>query len=125
MPVRILIADDHHLIRSGIRAICGTSSTLEVCGESVDGEETLKKVQELKPDVVILDVRMPKVDAVNAASQIRKLAPETKILMISGYSPQEMEGLALRAGAHAFVSKDEVPKLLGDLVGMLTSRNVA
>lgn len=110
--MRVLIADDHEQIRRGIQELCGRVAALEVCGEALDGMDVVEKVRSLSPDLVILDLRMPRIDGTRAASQILKEAPRTKIVIVSGYTSHEMKAAALKAGAHAFIAKDELPNML-------------
>jgi CheY-like chemotaxis protein len=115
---RILIVDDHEAIRRGIRSLL-TRDSLGICGEAENGKQALEKVRELKPDLVILDVSMPVMNGVEAAREIRRFAPRTKIVFLSVYdSPQIME-IAKKAGADAFVLKSAADRDLNVTVKRL------
>ena len=102
MPARILIVDDHEVVRMGLRIVLTNEGPLEVCGEAQDGLDALRKVLELLPDVVILDVTMPGMNGFEAAAQMRKIAPSVKIIF---YSIHEIPTAARLSGGDAFVSK--------------------
>lgn len=102
---RILIADDHQAVRQGLRWVLEKHAGWEVCGEAVDGWEAIEKAISLKPDVILLDIRMPNLSGLDAAPVIRKELPESEILIISQQETAESLPLALRVGAGGFVSK--------------------
>lgn len=85
----ILIVDDHVLIRKGVRSLLSRHSTVDVCGEARDGEEAVRKVGELHPDIVLLDIQMPRMNGIQAARQIHQLEPSTKIVFLTGH-PQSV-----------------------------------
>ena len=80
--IRVLIADDHTLLRRGLAVVLDTEDDIEVVGEASDGAEALHKAQELAPDVVILDVRMPDTDGLTACAAIKRSVPDTKVIML-------------------------------------------
>ena len=102
MPVRILIVDDHDVVRMGLRAAIGFRHDWEICGEASDGPDALAKLNELAPDVVILDLSLPRVNGFETALEMRRIAPFTKIIL---FSMHEIPTSARAAGADAFVSK--------------------
>lgn len=105
MPVRILVADDHDVIRHGIRELLGARDGWEICGEARDGREAVAKTEQLKPDIVILDVNMPELNGIEAATRIRKAFSNTEVLIISfDYSDQLIREI-VGAGARGFVVK--------------------
>ena len=106
--VRILIADDHELVRQGLRSLLASRPSWEVCGEAADGREAIEKAAQLKPDIVLLDVSMPRLSGLEAAAIIRRQSPAPEILIVSQHDPGEMLPSALKAGARGFVSKSEV-----------------
>ena len=103
--MRVLIADDQDFIRRGVRDVLSDEKDIEVCAEAIDGRDALGKALELKPDVVIMDIIMPRMDGIKATRLLRKVLPETKILSLSQYDIPEMVDEMERAGAAAFVSK--------------------
>jgi DNA-binding NarL/FixJ family response regulator len=103
--MRIIIADDQDFIRRGLRAVLSEEKDIKVCAEAIDGRDALGKALELKPDVVIMDIIMPRMDGIKATRLLRKVLPETKILSLSQYDIPEMVAEMERAGAAAFVSK--------------------
>lgn len=117
-PTRVLVVDDHQLIRAGVRSIlAGTPKLFNVCGEASNGQEGVEKAEELKPDVVILDISMAVMDGLEAARRIRGLLPAAKIVMLSMHSSKQMADKAIQLGADAFVQKASVAS---DLIGTLT-----
>ena len=114
--VRILIADDHELVRQGLRALLASRPTWEVCGEATDGVEAIEKAAELQPDVVLLDISMPRLSGLQAAALIRRESPASEIVIVSQHDPAEMLPSALEAGARGYVSKSEVGSNLLSLI---------
>ncbi len=108
--VRILIADDHEVVRRGVRSLLTSRKEWDVCGEAVDGRDAVKKAKELKPDVVVLDISMPHLNGFEAARLIHKEVPQSKILILSQHNVSEMLQTALDAGARGYVSKSEVSR---------------
>ncbi|HXW57700.1 MAG TPA: response regulator transcription factor [Candidatus Cybelea sp.] len=119
MPsVRVLIADDHAVVRLGLRSLLSQKQGWQVCGEASDGETAVARVCELAPDVVILDLTMPGLNGFNAAREIRRMAPSTKIIL---FSIHDIASIAAQAGADAFVSKTSTPNELVGAIERLTS----
>lgn len=107
MPLRILVADDHDVMRIGIRELLGTRDGWEICAEARDGKDAVAKAEQLRPDIVILDVNMPEVNGLEVARRIRKKFPETEVLMISfDYSDYLIREI-VAAGARGFVVKGD------------------
>jgi DNA-binding NarL/FixJ family response regulator len=105
MSLRILVADDHDVMRLGIRALLTVRDGWEVCGEARNGREAVSKSEELKPDIVILDVNMPELSGIEAAKRIRKALANAEVLIISfDYSDQLIREI-VAAGARGFVVK--------------------
>lgn len=103
---RILVVDDHEVIRRGIRSLLARDS-VEVCGEAANGKQALEKVLELKPDLVILDVSMPVIDGIEAAREIRRLAPCTKIVFFTIHDSAVIKEIVQETGADTFALKSD------------------
>ena len=103
--IRILLADDHTVLRSGLRALLSAQADLEVAGEAADGGEALRLAQTIKPDVVVMDIGMPGVSGIDATARIRRELPATKVLILSMHDDQGYLRQALRAGASGYVLK--------------------
>jgi DNA-binding NarL/FixJ family response regulator len=106
-PLRILIADDDRHVRAGIRAVLTTMLVCEIVGEAVDGEEAIAQVAYHRPDAVLMDLRMPVLDGLEATRTIKGQWPEIMVVALTMYS--DRRAAALAAGADAFVSKGETP----------------
>jgi DNA-binding NarL/FixJ family response regulator len=100
-----LIADDHPLIRSGLRALLGREKEFEVVGEAADGYQALELVEQLKPDVVMLDVSMPRLNGIDVAKKISATTPSTRIIIVSIHSDESYVLRALKAGAKGYLLK--------------------
>lgn len=107
MSLRILVADDHDVMRIGIRELLGTREGWEICAEARDGREALAKTGELKPDIVILDVNMPELNGIEAARRIRKKFANTEVLIISFDYSDNLIRQIIDAGARGFVVKGD------------------
>lgn len=108
--VRVLVVDDLPLWRDFVIARLATESGLQVVGTASDGVEAVRKAEELQPDLILLNVRLPKLTGIEAAREIRKLAPNAKILIVSGESDPEVVRAAFDAGANGFIYKREAAK---------------
>jgi DNA-binding NarL/FixJ family response regulator len=102
----ILIADDHPVVRDGLRGMLETQADFEVVGEAADGDQAIKEVAELKPDIVLMDLRMPEVDGVTAIREIKGSQPETQILVLTTYDSDADILPAIEAGANGYLLKD-------------------
>jgi NarL family two-component system response regulator YdfI len=114
--LRILIADDHLVVREGLRAILGTAPDLTLVGEAADGAEAVQLVGELSPDVVLMDLRMPGVDGIEAIRQIKARYPEVEIVILTTYDDDQHIVRGLRAGARGYLLKDTGRKVLFDAI---------
>jgi DNA-binding NarL/FixJ family response regulator len=106
VTIRVLIVDDQELIRIGFRLFLQTQADLEVVGEAADGQEALAQAAELRPDVVLMDVRMPRMDGVEATARLTATDRPPRVLILTTYDLDEYVFGALRAGASGFLLKD-------------------
>jgi DNA-binding NarL/FixJ family response regulator len=106
-PTRILVADDHEVVRRGVRALLEAEPGWQVCGEAITGREAVAKTKELAPHVVILDISMPELNGLEATRQIRKEAPQTEILILTMHDSEQMIREVLTAGARGYVLKSD------------------
>jgi len=105
--MRVLIADDHEVVRRGIRTLLEARPEWEVCGEAATGREAIEKAQELRPDLVLLDITMPDLDGLEAIPQILDVCPGAKILVLTMHESGEVATKALAAGASGLVLKSD------------------
>jgi DNA-binding NarL/FixJ family response regulator len=112
MSVRILVADDHSVVRRGLRALLESRRGWKICGEAANGREAVERARRLKPDVAILDIGMPGLNGVEAARQIRKVSPKTEILILSAHGSEKLVLEVLEAGARGYVVKEEADESL-------------
>jgi DNA-binding NarL/FixJ family response regulator len=113
MTLAVLIADDQALVRAGFRMILEAEDDMEVVGEALDGREAVAETRRLRPDVVLMDVRMPEVDGIEATRQLLEHgAPATKVVMLTTFDMDEYVYDALKAGASGFLLKDVPPEQL-------------
>lgn len=117
--IRVLIADDHAVVREGIRSVLGRDSGFEIVGEAVDGRRAVTLSRKLEPDVIVLDLSMPELSGFEAAEQIRRAAPKTRILVLSIHDREEYVTRSAEAGAHGYLRKDSSPVELRDAVRLL------
>lgn len=115
-PIRVLVVDDHAVVREGIRHVLTESAGFSVVGEAESGVRGLELAQQLQPDVVLLDITMPAESGLDVAARLRQLVPEIRILILSMHEQGEYVLEAVRAGAHGYVLKDTRPAELRDAV---------
>lgn len=106
MNIRILLADDHAMVRQGLRAFLGLSKDLQTVGEAVDGRQAVDLAHQLHPDLVLMDLLMPGLDGVSATAAIRRELPEVEVLALTGYLEDHLIADALHAGAVGYLLKD-------------------
>ncbi|WP_328513948.1 response regulator transcription factor [Streptomyces mirabilis] len=116
MPVRVVLADDQQLIRTALRMVIADIEDVEVVGEAADGEEAVTRTEELRPDVVVMDIRMPGVDGIEATRRITTGAGESRIVVLTTFDDDDYVYGALRAGASGFLVKDMA---LDDIIGAI------
>lgn len=103
---RLVIAEDHTILREGLKALIASRSDLEVVGEATDGREALRCAEELKPDLVMLDLSMPRSNGLEALKEIKRLCPQVRVLILTVHKTEDYVFTALRAGADGYVLKD-------------------
>lgn len=114
--IRVLIADDQALMRGGFRMILDAEPDLEVIGEAIDGADAVRGFERWRPDVVVMDVRMPSMDGIEATRRITAIDPTAKVLILTTFDLDEYVYDALRAGASGFLLKDRPPEELAHAV---------
>ncbi len=110
--IRVLIVDDHAIVRKGIRALLAVKHDIQVVGEAANGVEAVAQAQALRPDVVLMDLMMPKMDGIQAIKEITAQLPGTRILVITTYAGDEQVFPAIKAGALGYLLKDSEPQEL-------------
>ncbi len=105
-PIRILVADDHLIIRQGLRLILETQEGFEMVGEAADGEEAINLCKELKPDVVLMDLRMPGMDGLTAIERLRAKQPEIAVVILTTFNEDDLMMRGLQMGAKGYLLKD-------------------
>jgi NarL family two-component system response regulator LiaR len=110
--IRILIVDDHSIVRKGIRALLSTEPDIQVIDEAGDGEEAVAKSEALNPDVILMDLMMPKLDGIEATRQISGRQPDVRILVLTSFAADDKVFPAIKAGALGYLLKDSSPEEL-------------
>jgi two-component system, NarL family, response regulator YdfI len=105
-PIRVMITDDHLIVREGLRLILETTEGIDIVGEASDGAECLRLVLELKPDVILMDLQMPRMDGITAIGHLRKEHPEIAIVILTTFNEDELMMRGLQAGARGYLLKD-------------------
>jgi DNA-binding NarL/FixJ family response regulator len=111
-PLRILIADDHAVVRAGLRTLLESRSGWQVCAEAADGREAVDKASKLKPNVAILDIGMPLLNGVDAARRIHQSSPNTEILILTMHESDDLVQQVVNAGARGYILKDDADRVL-------------
>ena len=103
--IKVLVVDDHAILRDGIRALLGLHDDIEIVGEASEGKEAIEKARELAPDVIVMDIAMPGMDGLEATRRIRKKSPEVKVLVLTQHDNREYILSAIKAGVAGYVPK--------------------
>jgi DNA-binding NarL/FixJ family response regulator len=120
---RIVIAEDHKILREGLRALLGGEQDVEVIGEAQDGLEAIRCVERLKPDLMLVDLSMPKMDGISVIKEIGKRFPETKMLVLTVHASEDYLIEALKSGAHGYCLKDAShAELMGAIQTVLSGK---
>lgn len=119
--MRILLVDDYEVVRTGLRAIIAKQEGWSVCGEAANGAEGISKVLELQPDAIVLDISMPIMNGIEAAARIRKLAPTTKILILSSNDESVLAAMVPHPNADGYLSKEKSNEKLIETLTALVS----
>ncbi|MYS08592.1 response regulator, partial [Streptomyces sp. SID6041] len=114
--IRVLLVDDHQVVRRGLRTFLEVQDDIEVVGEASDGAEGVARAEELRPDVVLMDVKMPGTDGIEALKRLRALDNPAKVLVVTSFTEQRTVVPALRAGASGYVYKDIDPEALAGAI---------
>jgi DNA-binding NarL/FixJ family response regulator len=114
--VRVLLVDDDDLMRAGLRAVLHSDDSITIVGEAGDGREAVQSARSLRPDVVLMDVRMPDLDGISATSEVLSAAPEARVVMLTTFEEDDYIFGALRAGASGFLLKRTSPE---ELIGAI------
>jgi len=115
-PIRVIIVDDHAVVRQGLKAFLQTQDDLEIVGEAADGDEAVRQVEDLVPDVVLMDLVMPGSDGIEATRRIRSLSPSTKVIVLTSFTDDDKVFAAIKAGAAGYLVKDVQPQELGEAI---------
>ena len=112
MPIRILIADDHPLLRQGIRNFLSLEPDFQIVGEAVDGEDAVAQAKALLPDILLLDINMPKANGIQVAQQLKECLPEVRILALTIHDDENYMMEMIRSGAAGYLLKDIEPSMM-------------
>jgi len=104
--IRIVIAEDHTILREGLRALLSSHSDFDIVGEAKDGQDAIRRVEKLEPDLVLMDLSMPRMDGISAINDIKKRYPKIKIIALTVHKTEEYILAALKAGADGYILKD-------------------
>ena len=124
MPIRILIADDHGLIRAGLRALLENVPEIQVVGEAADGVSIVKLVAEHRPNIVLMDISMPGMNGIEATSKVREISPKTQVLAMTVHEDESMLREMIRAGASGYIIKRALESELIQAIQIISQGNV-
>ena len=120
MPIRVLVVDDHPVILQGLRGMLSALEDIEVVGEAVTGTDAIEKAEELKPDVLLMDVRLPEQNGLEAMRRLRETDPDVKVVFITVSDSDLYLVEALRWGANGYLTKDSSSALIGNAIRSAT-----
>jgi DNA-binding NarL/FixJ family response regulator len=120
-PFRILVVDDHELVRRAIRALLANCPAYQLCGEAVDGRDAIQRSKLLNPNLVLLDISLPDMSGLEVLQTIRRDVPGCRILVVSQHDPLHLEPIVLAHGADGFVSKARLSTDLAKVIGAIIS----
>jgi DNA-binding NarL/FixJ family response regulator len=121
---RVLLADDHTITREGTRMLLANEDDLEIVGEAVDGEEAVELTQQLRPDVLLLDISMPKVNGVQVAQQLSQNSPDVRIVVLTGYDNEQYARALVRLGVRGYLPKSASSRDLVDALRVVARGGV-
>jgi DNA-binding NarL/FixJ family response regulator len=124
MAIRIVIVDDHDIIRAGIKSVLKPHTEYEVCAEAQNGDQALECVEEFKPDILLLDISMPKISGLDIISRVKRVSPQTKIIIISVHKLGAYVLKALRQGVSGYLNKDNVAEELMQALARVSAGKV-
>lgn len=124
MALRVLVVDDHESVRKGVCAILGSREDIELCGEAADGSEAIEKFRSVKPDLIVMDISMPVMDGLSASREIRRLSPDTAIIVLSMHDSNQLIENAKQLGLRGYVKKSEAASRLLQAVDSVVSGEV-
>ena len=110
--IRVLLVEDHNLVRAGIRSLLDSFQDIDVVGEAANGRDALRMTRQLGPEVVLMDISMPELNGMEATGRLKKCCPDSKVLMLSMHNDEEYVAQSLRAGARGYLVKDAATKEL-------------
>lgn len=122
--IRVLVVDDHPVVRRGLVTCLSGNPLLQVVGEAADGEEALRKVSELQPDIVLADINMPQMDGIQVTEALRRTAPDVRVVILSVHNKPEYVQRVIKAGARGYVLKDTAPDELARVLESVYAGNV-
>ena len=123
-PIRVMVVDDHPIMRNGLRDVLEASGRVDVVGQAGDGEEAVRTVERLRPEVIVMDVLMPRKDGIDACREIMELLPDTRVLMLTASSSMDAVIEAVAAGATGYLPKYSQPdELVETVVAVAEGRN--